>query len=277
MAQVTPTGAAIIVSIADSFEAMPQMTVEKIGYGAGKNDIGSRPNLLRVITGTALDSRTENHTEYQKDKIVVVETCIDDMNPEIFGFLMDRLFADGVLDVLWIPVFMKKNRPGTMIQVLCQDEIKDMVIDRILSETTSLGIRYYYVQRRFLERKRIKIKTEYGKLYVKQVKGLDGNVRIVPEYEACRKIAIEKDIPIRKVYDTIAGNTEGKGKRHPSSPSATPRQGRHKGRRDKVGTHASPLATQGKEKAQRQKRGKGSPNNAERRATSNECPVSSNE
>ncbi len=132
------------------------------------------------------------------------------MNPEIFGFLMDRLFAAGVLDVLWIPVFMKKNRPGTMIQVLCVDEIKDMVIDRILSETTSLGIRYYYVQRRFLERQRIKIKTKYGNLYVKQVKNLDGSVRIVPEYEVCRKIAIEKDIPIRKVYDTIAGNTEGR-------------------------------------------------------------------
>jgi len=207
---VTPTGAAIIVSIADSFEAMPQMTVEKIGYGAGKNDLGGRPNLLRVITGTASDSRIENHTGYQRDKIVVVETCIDDMNPEIFGFLMDRLFSAGVLDVLWIPVFMKKNRPGTMIQVLCVDEIKDMVIDRILSETTSLGIRYYSVKRRFLERERIKIKTKYGKLYVKHVKDLDGSVRIVPEYEVCRKIAIEKDIPIRKVYDTIAGNTEGR-------------------------------------------------------------------
>jgi len=123
---------------------------------------------------------------------------------------MDRLFVAGVLDVLWIPVFMKKNRPGTMIQVLCADEIKDMVIDRILSETTSLGIRYYYVRRRFLERKRIKIKTKYGSLYVKQVKDLDGSVRIVPEYEVCRNIAIEKDIPIRKVYDTIAGKAKGK-------------------------------------------------------------------
>jgi uncharacterized protein (TIGR00299 family) protein len=207
---VTPTGAAIIATLADSFEAMPQMTVEKIGYGAGKNDLGNRPNLLRVITGRASNSRIDNHTEYESDKIVVVETCIDDMNPEIFGFLMDRLFAAGALDVLWIPVFMKKNRPGTMIQVLCVDEIKDMVIDRILSETTSLGIRYYYVRRRFLERERIKIKTEYGKQYVKQVKNLDGSVRIIPEYEVCRKIAIEKDIPIRKVYDVIAGEAKGK-------------------------------------------------------------------
>ena len=169
--------------------------------------------MLRVITGTAIDSRMENHTGYQMDRIVVVETCIDDMNPEIFGFLMDRLFEDGALDVLWVPVYMKKNRPGTMIQVMCVDEIKDMVIDRILSETTSLGIRYYDVQRRFLERQRIKIITEYGKLYVKQVKNLNGSVRIVPEYEVCKKIASEKNIPIRKVYDTIAGSTEEKGRR----------------------------------------------------------------
>ena len=210
---VTPTGAAIIASISDSFGVIPLMTVEKIGYGAGKKDLGGRPNMLRVITGTALDSRMENHTGYQIDRIVVVETCIDDMNPEIFGFLMDRLFEDGALDVLWVPVYMKKNRPGTMIQVMCVDEIKDMVIDRILSETTSLGIRYYDVQRRFLERQRIKINTEYGKLYVKQVKNLNGSVRIVPEYEVCKKIASEKNIPIRKVYDTIAGSTEEKGRR----------------------------------------------------------------
>ncbi|MBT8357920.1 MAG: nickel pincer cofactor biosynthesis protein LarC [Deltaproteobacteria bacterium] len=210
---VTPTGAAIIASVAESFEPIPQMTIEKIGYGAGKSSIESRPNLLRIITGTALVSRIENHTEYEKDNIVVVETCIDDMNPEIFGFLMDRLFEDGALDVFWIPVFMKKNRPGTMVQVMCTDEKKDRVINRILSETTSLGIRYYGVQRRCLQRQQIKIKTKYGKLDVKQVKDIDGGIRLIPEYEVCRKIAIEKNIPIKKVYDTISRIPEVKGER----------------------------------------------------------------
>ncbi|NNK85712.1 MAG: nickel pincer cofactor biosynthesis protein LarC [Desulfobacterales bacterium] len=210
---VTPTGAAIIASVAESFEPIPQMTIEKIGYGAGKSSIESRPNLLRIITGTALVSRIENHTEYEKDNIVVVETCIDDMNPEIFGFLMDRLFEDGALDVFWIPVFMKKNRPGTMVQVMCTDEKKDRVINRILSETTSLGIRYYGVQRRCLQRQQIKIKTKYGKLDVKQVKDIDGSIRLIPEYEVCRKIAIEKNIPIKKVYDTISRIPEVKGER----------------------------------------------------------------
>jgi uncharacterized protein (TIGR00299 family) protein len=210
---VTPTGAAIIATIADSFGPIPQMTVEKIGYGAGKKDLGSKPNLLRVITGTPSASRIENHAEYQHDKILVVETCIDDMNPEIFGFLMDRLFEDGALDVLWIPVFMKKNRPGNMIQVLCDDEKKDVIMDRILSETTSLGIRYYHIQRRCLERQRIKIKTKYGELDVKQVKEVNGKIRIIPEYEVCRKVALEKNIPLRKVYDTIVGETEGEENR----------------------------------------------------------------
>ncbi|NNL42790.1 MAG: nickel pincer cofactor biosynthesis protein LarC [Desulfobacterales bacterium] len=210
---VTPTGAAIIASVAESFEPIPQMTIEKIGYGAGKSSIESRPNLLRIITGTALVSRIENHTEYEKDNIVVVETCIDDMNPEIFGFLMDRLFEDGALDVFWIPVFMKKNRPGTMVQVMCTDEKKDRVINRILSETTSLGIRYYGVQRRCLQRQQIKIKTKYGKLDVKQVKDIDGGIRLIPEYEVCRKIAIEKNIPIKKVYDTIRRIPAVKGER----------------------------------------------------------------
>ncbi|MBT8351339.1 MAG: nickel pincer cofactor biosynthesis protein LarC [Deltaproteobacteria bacterium] len=210
---VTPTGAAIIASVAESFEPIPQMTIEKIGYGAGKSSIESRPNLLRVIAGTVSDSRTKNHAEYEKDNIVVVETCIDDMNPEIFGFLMDRLFEDGALDVFWIPVFMKKNRPGTMVQVMCTDEKKDRVINRILSETTSLGIRYYGVQRRCLQRQQIKIKTKYGKLDVKQVKDIDGGIRLIPEYEVCRKIAIEKNIPIKKVYDTISRIPEVKGER----------------------------------------------------------------
>ena len=191
------------MSIAESFGKIPEMTIEKTGYGAGKNDLGSKPNLLRVITGTASDSRIENHTEYQKDKIVVVETCIDDMNPEIFGFLMERLFAAGVLDVFWIPVFMKKNRPGTMIQVLCRDELKDMVIDRILSETTALGVRYYEAHRSVLERKQIEINTRYGMVKAKQIVSPDGSARIVPEYEVCRKIALEKNVPLKMVYETI--------------------------------------------------------------------------
>ena len=193
---VTPTGAAIIAVLAESFGGMPDMIIQKTGYGAGKHEIESRPNLLRIITGTLPGNKNE--------RVVVVETCIDDMNPEVFGFMMDRLFEDGALDVYWIPVFMKKNRPGTMVQVLCRENRKTAVIERILSESTSIGVRYYNVQRAVLARKQINVKTTYGTIQAKKIQQLDGSLRIVPEYEVCKKIALEKNIPIRIVYDTIA-------------------------------------------------------------------------
>ena len=200
---VTPTGAAIIVTLAESYETMPDMIIEKTGYGAGKRDLESIPNLLRVIIGTESYHQTANRTDHQKDTIVVMETCIDDMNPEVFGFLMERLYEKGALDVYWIPIFMKKNRPGTMVQVLCPKNHKEILIDCILSETSSLGVRYYDAKRRMLARERILVKTAYGDIQVKRIIEPDGSTRIVPEYEICKKIALEKNIPIRVVYDNI--------------------------------------------------------------------------
>ncbi len=196
---VTPTGAAIIAVLAESFGKMPDMIVEKSGYGAGKRELESIPNLLRIITGTAVD----HQTGCQQDSIVMVETCIDDMNPEVFSFLMERLFAEGALDVYWVPVFMKKNRPGTMVQVLCRKDQKNAVIACILSETTSSGVRFYDVKRCILEREKITIDTVYGSLQAKRIVSPDGSERVVPEYEVCKKIALEKNIPIRIVYDEI--------------------------------------------------------------------------
>ena len=202
---VTPTGAAIITSLADSFENIPDMIVEKTGYGAGKRDLKTIPNLLRIIIGTPA-----NHmSDYQQDRISIVETCIDDMNPEFFGFLMERLFEEGAIDVYLIPVFMKKNRPGTMMQVLCMENRKKSIINRILSETTSLGVRYYDVQRAKLVRKQINVKTTYGIIKAKEIQQSNGSFRIVPEYEVCKKIALEKNIPLRIVYDTIAKEAAG--------------------------------------------------------------------
>ena len=116
---------------------------------------------------------------------------------------MDRLFEDGAFDVYWIPVFMKKSRPGTMVQVLCPENRRDAVINRILSETTSSGVRYYDVRRSILSREHISVDTVYGKVKVKRMKDFNGNIRIAPEYEVCKKIAIKKNIPLRVVYDTI--------------------------------------------------------------------------
>ena len=200
---VTPTGAAIIRSLAQRFEPLPQMVIARIGYGAGQHDFEDRPNLLRVLLGAESESAVDLDGKLSEDQITIVETCIDDMNPELFGYLMERLFEDGALDVYWIPVYMKKNRPGTMLQVLCKIDRRETLIHRILIETTTLGVRYYPSRRRLLKRESVEVKTSYGVIAVKRIKDPQGNVRNIPEYEECRKIAIKKNIPLRVVYDTI--------------------------------------------------------------------------
>lgn len=194
---VTPTGAAIVKALSVSFGNLPDMTIEKTGYGAGKHDTGYIPNLLRIIMGRPSGG------EYQDELIFQVETCIDDMNPEIFGFLMERLFEDGALDVWWVPVFMKKNRPGTKVHAICYPDRKDALINRILSETTTTGVRYYEVKRKTLSRCLDEIKTIYGTVCVKRITNPDGTTRIVPEYEVCKKIALEKKLPLKNVYENI--------------------------------------------------------------------------
>jgi len=194
---VTPTGAAIVKALSVSFGNLPDMTIEKTGYGAGKHDSGYIPNLLRIIMGRSPGG------EYQDELIFQVETCIDDMNPEIFGFLMDRLFEDGALDVWWVPVSMKKNRPGTNVHAICYPDRKDALINRILSETTTIGVRYYEVKRKTLSRCLDEINTSYGTVCVKRITNPDGTTRIVPEYEACKKIALEKKLPLKNVYEKI--------------------------------------------------------------------------
>jgi uncharacterized protein (TIGR00299 family) protein len=204
---VTPTGAAVITSLSQRFEPMPEMVIAKVGYGAGQRDIEDRPNLLRLILSDGCETSADIVSGLQEDRISIIETCIDDMNPELFGHLMDRLFADGALDVYWIPVYMKKNRPGTMLQVLCKDDRRDRLIDRVLSETTTSGVRYYRSQRRLLWRDQVEVKTTFGVILLKRIRDPQGNFRLVPEYEVCRKIAIEKNIPLRIVYDTIISET----------------------------------------------------------------------
>jgi pyridinium-3,5-bisthiocarboxylic acid mononucleotide nickel chelatase len=140
------------------------------------------------------------------DRAVVVETSIDDMNPEFFGFLMERLFEGGALDVYLIPIYMKKNRPGTLLQVLCRPADRPSLSRLILSETTTLGVRYYAVERDILEREAVTLDTVYGPVSAKKVRIPFGGFRIVPEYEACREIARRENIPIRVVYDRIVQN-----------------------------------------------------------------------
>jgi uncharacterized protein (TIGR00299 family) protein len=193
---VTPTGAALVKGLASSFGTLPPMTVEKVGYGAGTRDLPDRPNLLRIIIGR---DQSEQHVE----TVVNLEANLDDTSPEWLGFLMDRLFDAGALDVVFCPVQMKKNRPGVLIQVMGRPEQKDELMDILFTESTTLGVRFQFTQRRILERSSVVIDSPWGKMLVKKVVGPDGASSFLPEYEACRKIAEEEKIPLRQVYSWV--------------------------------------------------------------------------
>ncbi len=190
---VTPTGAALIKEFASSFGAMPPMIVEGVGYGAGSRDLPDRPNLLRIIIGK---EKAEGHI----DTVVILDANLDNANPEWLGFMMDRLFEAGALDVYFSPVQMKKNRPGIHVQVIGPPYKKDPLMDILFRESTTLGVRFSYSSRKTLERSHIEIDSPWGKLAVKKVIWPDGSSSLQPEYESCRKIAEEKGLPLKEIY-----------------------------------------------------------------------------
>ncbi|MFW5901774.1 MAG: nickel pincer cofactor biosynthesis protein LarC [Thermodesulfobacteriota bacterium] len=197
---VTPTGAAIIRTLAETFGSMPDMVIEKTGYGAGSRENPGLPNLLRVVLGREAAAG---------DRVQLIETGIDDMNPEVYAYLMERLMAEGALDVWMIPAYMKKNRPGTLLQVLCPFSVREGLIRSILSETTTIGLRYYDVNRRVLKRQSVTVDTPYGPVAAKQVTLPDGGVRIAPEYEACRQAAQDHNVPLQTVYTAACRKAAG--------------------------------------------------------------------
>jgi hypothetical protein len=199
MELVTPTGAAIITTLCQSFGALPAMTVNRSAYGSGKRNLADRPNLLRIIAGTL----TEAAPPTDEGGVVVLESTIDDMNPEFFGFVMERLFEDGALDVTFQPVFMKKNRPGTVLTVLCRNDTREILTRRILTETSSTGVRYYPVRRTILHRKAASVMTRFGEVLAKQITRPDGSVQITPEYDSCRDLARARNIPLYRIYEEV--------------------------------------------------------------------------
>lgn len=193
---VTPTGAALLKGLACAFGAMPPMIVEQVGYGVGSRELADRPNLLRILVGR--ESR-----EQQAETVVVMEANVDDTNPEWLGFLMERLFKAGALDVLFCPVQMKKNRPAVLIQVIGRPHHKDLLMEILFQESTTLGVRYHMMQRKVLARDEAEIDSPWGKMKAKKISRPDGSFHLVPEYESCRKIALEKGLPVRDVYAWI--------------------------------------------------------------------------
>lgn len=192
----TPTGAAIIKTLAQGFGDMPRMKIESIGYGIGDKDFKEIPNILRLVIGQGSGG---------SEKLLMIETNIDDMNPQIYEYLMTRLFKKGALDVFLIPIQMKKGRPAILLKVLCPENKKELIIDAIFEETTTIGIRTYEVDRCCLERSMKEVSTPYGKVKVK-VSQRDGKpINIRPEYEDCKKIAAKKNVPLKQVMDAALG------------------------------------------------------------------------
>ena len=190
----TPTGVAILKNVAKGFGAMPGMTLEEVGYGAGSREL-EIPNLLRVCIGEACQQR------YGSDEALLIETNIDDMNPEFFGHISEQLLAKGALDVFMTPIYMKKNRPATLLSVLTAREKLDGILSTVFSETTTLGVRIHSVDRRVLARETISVRTKLGDVRVK-VGRISGEVKTVsPEYEDCREIAARQGIPLKDVYE----------------------------------------------------------------------------
>ena len=192
---VTPTGAALLTALASNIGETIQLRTESTGYGAGTRDVEQVPNFLRVEIGELVaDPRT--------DFPVLLETNIDDMTPEIYGYLIDRLFEAGARDAFLTPVIMKKGRPGIQLTVLADPNKETELTELIFSETTTLGIRRLPIQRHILERRTDTVQTPYGPIRVK-IADIGGKQRITPEYDDCARIAREKQVPILDVYKAV--------------------------------------------------------------------------
>jgi len=200
---VTPTGAAIVTTIASKFGPMPSMTVRATGWGAGQREL-PHPNLLRVFLG-------EPTTQPLEQQLSLIETNLDNMNPELLGHTMERLLEAGALDVFYTPIMMKKSRPATLVSVLAEPSLVSVLSEVLFRETTTLGIRVTEVSRRCLEREWREVETEWGIVRVK-IGRLNGEiVNIAPEYEDCARLARENDVPAKVVHEAAraaAGETE---------------------------------------------------------------------
>lgn len=194
---VTPTGAALVAELSSSFGPLPPMTLESTGYGAGTlHRQDGRPNLLRVMIG-------RKQTVEEARQVEVIETHLDDWNPELWPYVAEKLMRKGALDVSLVPIQMKKGRPGFLLRLLAAPARAMHLKDTILNETSAIGLRFYRVQRMTLPRAYIELKTPWGAVRAKKVTSSEG-IRITPEYEDCVRLAEEQDIPLQNIYAVLA-------------------------------------------------------------------------
>lgn len=215
MELTTPTGAAILTAFAKSFGGIPPMRIETVGYGAGSRDIPNRPNVLRILLGEASPAK-EASAGVQSDRVWMVQTNWDDAPGELIGYTLERLWELGVLDVFVTPVQMKKNRPAVQLTVLCPSELIPAVEDVLFRETTTLGIRFWPVDRHVLNRQSETVSTPFGPIRGKVSFLPHGEVRFSPEFDDCRRVAREKNVAIREVYE--AAESAFRRNQHGTSP-----------------------------------------------------------
>ena len=207
---VTPTGAALITTLSEEFGVMPQMRLDRVGYGAGTRDLEQRPNLLRLCLGektSTSDSQTIHH-HAETDSVDIIETNVDDMSPEITGYVTSQLFEHGALDVFLTPTFMKKGRPATQITVLCPTPHRDELIELLLTETTTFGVRLSSANRVKLRRDFTQVETQWGTIQAKRGYLNGALIKTIPEYEDCKRLAEQNSIPLRQVYAEALSNLD---------------------------------------------------------------------
>jgi hypothetical protein len=188
----TPTGALLVSAYAESYGPVPAMKVRKIGYGAGSKDFKGTPNVLRVVIGEA-DSAAPSHS------VVVIEAEIDDMNPQIFGVVMERLLGAGALDVFYTPIQMKKNRPGTLLTIIAAPDARARLTGIVFRETTTIGVRYREMVRECLDRETVAVETPYGAVTIKVARRNGEVLNASPEFDDCARLAAERGVPVKDV------------------------------------------------------------------------------
>lgn len=199
---ITPTGAAIISAVCESFGTIPEMSVEATGYGAGTREYKDFPNVLRLMVGEAAEFGKRPAKDH--DDLVLMETNIDDSTPQAIGFVMERAFELGALDCWFTPVQMKKNRPGVIVSVLASPESKDALLEMLFAETTTIGVRTSQVARISLDRRFETVNTQFGECRVKIAMREGRVINAMPEYEDVRLLALEKNVPFRIVLEAAS-------------------------------------------------------------------------
>ena len=197
---VTPTGAVLVATLASGFGPMPAIKVARIGYGAGSRDYSGHPNIARLFVGERAEvSNTGPPSRSPGEVVTVIEANVDDMSPQLYGYLVERALDAGALDITCTSIQMKKNRPGLEISVLCAPERAEALAELLFEETTTIGLRIHEAGRLVLEREMVSVETPYGTVRVKIAKRAGKVTNVAPEYEDCQRLAVEKSVPLKQV------------------------------------------------------------------------------